>query len=468
MGGALTPIFSDPKDQFVDTLGTAVSGYSYETLAQLVTQLAGRLHDPTKVYWTDAELKEILTEAFRTFNLLTWHWRTQTSFSAVGAHFFDLSTTLPLYLGRTLTDRQVINDIQYHFQEAITTNWAGGWTGTGMFTMDDVSHCLQKRRNRFLAETGCVITRTVADSGFPNGGRIILADNVIDVRRLARLTQGSMSNLWRVSEEELTAFGASWATTAAQDPSYFSVMSTQPVSVQLAPAPTQAALLDLLTVSNGSDFTPTTAATLMGVPDDMAWIVKWGAMADLLQKDGPAQDLARSEYCEKRYQHGVQLARATTVLLGVRINGTPVPIATLAELDAYEQDWQYYVANAPDIVATAGLNYIALYPAPGIANTITLDIIRNAMVPVLDTDYIQLGREMVSMILDYSVHLAMFKVGGAEWQTTQQLFSQFLSMTSNYNRRMEAASRLWKDMNKVTNAEEATRLRIKPEAPTNA
>jgi hypothetical protein len=49
MGGALTPIFSDPKDQFVDTLGTAVSGYSYETLAQLVTQLAGRLHDPTKV-----------------------------------------------------------------------------------------------------------------------------------------------------------------------------------------------------------------------------------------------------------------------------------------------------------------------------------------------------------------------------------------------------------------------------------
>jgi len=465
MGGALTPSFTDAKDQFVDALGKAVSGYTYETLAQLTSQLANRLHDPTKVYWTDTELKLILAEAFRTFNLLTWHWRTQTTFSAVGSHFYDLPTEIPLYLGRTLTDRQVINDIEYHFQEAPTTAWAGGWTGTAMFTMDDVAHCLQKRRNKFLAETGCVITRTVADSGFPTNGRIILADNVIDVRRLARVNSGSYINLWRVSEEELTAFGSSWATTAAQDPSYFSVMSTQPVSVQLAPAPTQAALLDILTVSNGSDFSPTAAATLMGVPDDMAWIVKWGAMADLLQKDGPAQDLARAEYCEKRYQHGVQLARATTVLLGVRIDGTPVPIATLAELDAYEQDWQYYVANATEIVATAGLNYIALYPAPAVANTITVDIIRNAMVPTADDDLIQVGREMVSMILDYSVHLAMFKVGGTEWQITQQLFTQFLSMCGNYNRRMEAASRLWSGMNKVTNAEEATRRRIIPEAP---
>jgi hypothetical protein len=198
----------------------------------------------------------------------------------------------------------------------------------------------------------------------------------------------------------------------------------------------------------------------------MAWIVKWGAMADLLQKDGPAQDLARAEYCEKRYQHGVQLARATTVILNAKVNDISVPVCPLAELDAYNQEWQNNAPASTDLIATAGLNYMVVQPPIGL-QAVKLDIVMNAVVPVNDNDYVPVGREMISMILDYSVHLAMFKVGGTEWQTTQQLFTQFLSMTSNLNRRMEAAARLWKEMNKLTNAEEATRLRIVPERSPN-
>jgi hypothetical protein len=455
---------------FINTMREAM--YSYETFAQLKAQLAARLHDTSKVFWPDAELTSILQETFRTFSLLTWHWREQGTFNTIpGTEMYDIATELSSRLGHTLTDRNLINDIQYHFQEDPTADWAAGWAGTAMFSMDDVAHCLQKRRNKFLADTGCYITRTVADSGGPIGGRITLADNIIDVRRVARNNSGVMTNLWRVNEEELTAFDTSWAAPAAQDPTEYSVMAAPPLTVQLSPAPLAAATLDMLTVSAGSDFTPTVSATVVGVPDDMAWIVKWGAMADLLLKDGPARDPERAKYCEERYQHGVALARLATPIVQARIGSLPLTVCALAELDAYSPGWQSHTAALPTTLATAGMNYIALDPPPNIGVAVYLDVVQNAPVPSDDADLVQIGREMVSTILDYAVHLAMFKVGGGEWQATTQLMEQFLLMCGNYNKRMEAASRLWKDMHSVTNYEEATRRRMKtagePRTPEN-
>lgn len=468
-------LLMDHRPTIEDSLSLDMTGgtmYSYETFAQLKAQLAARLHDTSKVFWTDTELAAILQETFRTFSLLTWHWREQGTFNTIpGTEMYDIATELSSRLGHTLTDRNLINDIQYHFQEDPTADWAAGWAGTAMFSMDDVAHCLQKRRNKFLADTGCYITRTVADSGGPIGGRIVLADNIIDVRRVARDNSGVMTNLWRVNEEELTAFDTSWAAPAAQDPTEYSVMATPPLTVQLSPAPLAAATLDMLTVSAGSDFTPAVAATVVGVPDDMAWIVKWGAMADLLLKDGPARDPERAKYCEERYQHGVALARLATPIVQARIGSLPLTVCALAELDAYSPGWQSHTAALPTTLATAGMNYIALDPPPNVGVAVYLDVVQNAPVPSDDADLVQIGREMVSTILDYAVHLAMFKVGGGEWQATTQLMEQFLLMCGNYNKRMEAASRLWKDMHSVTNYEEATRRRMKtagePRTPEN-
>ena len=139
---------------------------------------------------------------------------------------------------------------------------------------------------------------------------------------------------------------------------------------------------------------------------------------------------------------------------------SPVPIGPLADLDAYHPGWQSVTNATPDILATAGLNYIALSAPPDAADPITLDVIRNAIIPTDDTDFIQIGREMVSAILSYAEHLAMFKVGGDEWEATNPGFEQLLTMAANYNNRMSAASRIWKALNKVTNAEEPTRQRI--------
>jgi len=459
-----SPSISDNLNTWADSGSTTVGivgPYTYETWAALKTQLSNRLQDPSKIFWTDTELGLYLSESLRIFSFLTWHWRDQGNFPTTpGTSFYDLPTVLPSYLARTVTDRDLINSIQYHFQEPATSVWAGGWTGTAMFTMDDLTHALQKRRNKFLAETGVLITRTVQASGASSDGRILMPQTMIDIRRIARLNTGIYTNLWRVDEHELTAYTQTWTTPAAQDPTVYSIMSTQPLIVQLAPSPTVSATIDILSVSSGADLSPTTTATIFGVPDDMTWIVKWGAMADLLQKDGPAQDPERAKYCEERYQHGVKLARLSASIISARIDTTPLLVCPLAELDAYHIGWQSSTPATPNILATAGHNYIALCPPPVAATPIYLDVIRNAPIPTVDTDLVQIGREMISTILDYAEHLAMFKIGGDEWKATDQLFEQFMSMAGNYNSRMSTCAKLWSEMHNMTNAEESTRLRI--------
>ncbi len=47
----------------------------------------------------------------------------------------------------------------------------------------------------------------------------------------------------------------------------------------------------------------------MTIPDDWTPYVLWGALADLLNHDGPAYDPVRAKYCQTRYDEGVELAR---------------------------------------------------------------------------------------------------------------------------------------------------------------
>lgn len=459
---------SDPLPIPLDFLAATgdTNPFAYETLAQLRTQLAARLHDPSNVYWTAPELTIILKEALRTFSLLTAYWRAQRTFNSTpGTTIYDITQQFPDVLGRTVTDRDLINAIEFHFQEPPTAAWAGGWTGTDMFTMDDIAHALQKRRNEFLAETGVLVTRTVGSSGPVNGGRILLADNVMDIRRLAwTQSDGSLLNLWRVDEQEMTAYSSDWTIPTTSDPTDYSIMSPPPITVQLNPAVVNPATIDMLTISAGADFTPTTTATLVGVPDDMTWIVKWGAIADLLTQDGPALDPTRAQYAEQRYKHGVQLVQTAAVITAARINNVPLLVDSMGNLDAYAPGWQSLAQQLPDVLVTAGLNLIALSPPPDGAYPIKLDIVSNAVVPVADTDFIQIGREMIVPILDYAVHLAMFKVGGEEWEATNQGFEQLMIMAENYNSRMSAASRIWRSLYNVTNMEEPIRQRT-AEAP---
>lgn len=421
--------------------------YSHITWGDLKTQLASRLDDTGKVFWVDTELGLLLGESMRTFGLLTGFWRERSTLVTVsGTAFYTITTqtagspTLTSLLGYTVNDRDLIQMLQYHLLESAASQVA--WAGTDMFTLDDLRYAIQRRRDQFLADTGCVVTRSTQAVASPPSGRQTLADTIIDVRRAAWVGASPFdyyTTLWREDERLLTAAGASWNTDSGT-PEAFSIMAPPPLQLQIAPPPQASGTLELLTVDTGSALDPATSATVLGIPDDLTPGVKWGALCDLLGKDGPARDLPRAAYCQQRYEEYVALARLLPVIIHAEINGVSTIPCTLQELESSTPNWENGTSTPAD-VAIAAPNMIALNPVPDGVYSVTLDVVRKTPVPTADGTQVQIGREQLDAILDYAEHLALFKVHGVAWASTKTQADNFLKQAVTYNQRLSASAR---------------------------
>lgn len=421
--------------------------YSHTNWGQLKTQLASRLGDSGSVFWTDTELGVWLTEALRTFGVLSAFWRARSQFSTTaGTAFYDITTqasgspTLASLLGYTVTDRDAVQQIQYALLESASSQSA--WTGTEQFTLNDLRYAIQRRRDQFLSDTGCVLTRSVVNVNSPSIGRQQLTDTIIDVRRAAWVGLSPFNyytSLWRDDERGLTLADQTWDTDP-RTPQAYSIMAPPPLELQLAPIPITNGQLDLITVNSGAALDPASSATVLGIPDDLTPAIKWGALSDLLSLDGPARDQARADYCETRYQQYVQLARLMSCIVSAEINGVPTIPDTLYNLDAGVNDWQNN-AGTPDLLAVAGLNLVSLYKVPDGVYSVTLDVVRKAPIPTTDATHVQVGREQLDTILDYAEHLALFKIAGSEFNASQAQADRFLLQSITYNQRLSASAR---------------------------
>lgn len=410
--------------------------YTHTTLDQFRAELALRLSDSEEIFWTPDELNEYILESLRVFGSLTGFWRDQASFdTTAGVAFYDITSINAAFtslLGYSLTDQSLLTTIQNHFLEPVSDS---SWVGTDQFTLQDIQNALQGQRNKFLAETGIRVTRS--SQATVTGSREDLPDSVIDIRRLVwnRTSDGLNFHLWREDEWNMSAFDQSWLTPT-DPPVAYSTTVTPPITVQLMPPASVAGSLDLITVDSGADL-DLSSGVVLGIPDDLCWAIKWGAMAELLSKSGQARDL-RAQYCEERYKAGAQVAMAYPHIIQAEIGGTPILVDSLNNLDAFKLNWQDETPGTPDIIAVAGHNIVALSPVPDGVHTVTLDVVRKTDVPTAGDDFIELGREDKDSILNYAQHLAMFKIGGQEFELTQWQAGEFLQQSVLRNRLMAA------------------------------
>jgi hypothetical protein len=187
----------------------------------------------------------------------------------------------------------------------------------------------------------------------------------------------------------------------------------------------------------------TTQATQAGpgasliVPDDWAWVIKWGALADLLGRESNAKDALRAAYCEKRYAQGMSLLTLAPALLGFRVNNIPTEIDSVRGADLYNANWEGAAAGPPTSVLAAGLNLLALSPQPDTAAySLTATVVENCPVPNAPTDCINVTEDVFEAILDEAQHLAAFKMGGAEFMATIPMHQRFLSLAALYSARI--------------------------------
>lgn len=410
--------------------------YTHTTLAQAKTQLAARLRDTGKLFWVDAELGKLINESLYTWQSLTGYWRERGVFNTTpNTLFYNLISKLPTLLGYNLTTRDSITSLQYSLLEPPTPI---AWTGTSMYTLTDLTTALQNRRNQFLVDTNAILSTLDFPIVPPPIPRQVLPDTVINIARAAyKDVDGNRSSLFENLEFNATAYDPDWAISPAT-PDLYSVIATPPVTIQLIPPPNDIGTLELVIVQAPNNLDPTDAGNLVNVPDNFEWVLRWGVLADLLLREGESHDPVRGQYALSRYNHGIKVAIEQSIALQWEINGVPVLPSSVEDHDVYDIEW-HNNSGTPDSILTIGQNLIAVNPLADIGPySITVDLIRNAIVPTNDADFIQVGRQDLETILGYAEHLAAFKLAGTEFLNTMPLLDKFISQASAYNSRLSA------------------------------
>ena len=413
--------------------------YTTVTLGGAITDLSARLADPSLVRWSTAELTLYLQFALRTFNTVAnGHFRDTGVFDTTsGQAFYDLQTVIPALRGQTFAFSDLVTLVEYHLLEPPTDPW----TGSKQFSIADIGNALSRRRDTFLLETGMVQTRTTQVITPVMGGRFPLSENVITIRRVAfQNTTGTVTPLHREDVWAFNHFKPTWVQNPGRAPLVplgYSVGEVPPLTLQIAPAPSDQGTLDLVSINRGPQWSPTLSRQV-GIPDDWTWVIVFGALADLLSKDGLASDPSRAQYCQQRWEQGLELAKRASIVWSARVNDVVVQVASLNDCDQFRVFWQG-TTGRPTQMLTTGSDLVALRNVPDGIYGITVDVVRNAPVPVASGDYLQIGPELYDTILDYAESLALFKEGFDVIQSSMPLVERFYR-TAGVSLNVDAAS----------------------------
>lgn len=411
--------------------------YTTTTLTSAIQQLSARLNDSLNIQWAQAELQNSIVEALRIFQALTGFYRERVPLNTVPNQiFYDLRTTNPTQYAFTVTDDQLLSEIQYHFKEPATNPW----TGSAQFNISVIASALQRARDQYLADTGIYCTRITQNAAPPPIGRIQLPQTLLDIRRAAWQDSSTLLTfgLPRMDEYAAQGYSQSWPQNPRL-PDAYSVALTPPISLQLIPAPTNAGTLDLCILSSGPSLACDPAnPVVMGLPDDYCWGAKYGALADLMGEDGPGADAARSAYCRQLYQLALSLGKKPITLLQAEILDVLVQIGAINDYDGYQTNWQNVAATTPTDVLQVAPNLFALSPAPDIIYAITMDLVRSMPVPAAGGDFLQVSQDLLESILDMAQHIACLKQAGDEFMATMPLRDNFLRLAATMNARLRA------------------------------
>lgn len=427
--------------------------YQYAQFSFVKQEIANRLYDSSKQFWSDSELGRYLYEALRTWNSLTSYWRGDFLFSTVeNQYWYDLTSatsdsppTNQSLRPYTVLDTDIYEDMEYALLEPATG--IDPWTGSLQFSADDLLNAVQRRRDEILSITGCTASRITTPAV---NARITLPDDVLDVRRIAYFPAGGLNPQPSVMWEE-DAWGAQaydrdytilppYTVVPPGQPMLYFLSTQPPISFDTDTAPGAGGYYELIVVQAGNTLVVGTPSTFP-IPDDWTYILKWGALGDLLARESWAKDPARAEYCNARYRMGLALLAKAPALLQLRANNVALQIDSVRDADLFNTTWQAQDAASPQMALTTGLNLVGISPKPDYPlstnYSMTATVVRNAPLPVLDTDYVQVGRDDLDAVIDYAQHLASFKMGGSEFQDTVPLFQRFLKQATLYGLKLD-------------------------------
>ena len=393
-----------------------------------------------------------------------------------------------------MLDSQCYTLMEYQLLEPPT---GGVWTGTTQFALSDLQNALQRRRDEMIQVSACNDVLMPGIALVPNTRRTILPDNVIDVPRVRYLslqvqTTGtaaggatsiavtSTANIavgqlvtgtgvaypTKVASIGVGSIGISQKTTgvvsgalkffvpstlyrddnvaqefyesplyqlSAGTPQTYSLSSEPPLAFDVDVPPATQGNYEAVVLETGAAFNPP-SATLIGIPDDFAWALERGALADLLGRESDATDRQRAAYCLRRYQDGLNLLLKTPWIMLGSVNGVACTVDALAAADRYYPEWDSSPDNFGPMIVTAGVDFVAAPTNSGVGVT----VLGNAPLPTADGDFVQVSRSNFDTVLDLAQTMAAFKMGGADFTQALELEQRAIQACAAENSRLKS------------------------------
>lgn len=384
---------------------------STTTLADFRAKIAKRLDDAGMVFWSSQELRDLINEALLTFQAVSGYtvktkeielevgdWKRDLgSDVVVGYSDGDLSEVLRLAL---LEPGSYVD--QY---PSLPTMYS--------------SAILNTRRDWQEATKLQVSYRTLDASGiFIDLGLGHLLPIHVEWKPYARTRRR------RLDREDQQGMIYTGVPNLGKPHSY-SIQATN--QMRLIPSPDEVGEIEIFEIVESDS-----------IPHAMRWALKYGALAQLLATDGQMRDGQRAEYAKKRYEDAKMIAMGLPLYRNAFLNEKPLAITSLADLSSQETQWRE-TTGTPKMVVGVGWNEIVVYPKlAGGASSVQLKL--DVYVPEADLsgdlDLLWIGAEYEKVIEDFVIHLAMFKVSGAEFAATMGAYEELLKAAAGYNNKL--------------------------------
>jgi len=431
-------------------------------LGEAITEVSTRLGDSSNVFFSQNEIYLYLLESLRVLNALTGFWKQQ----------FTLTLTPPLAdnwfyangagspRAQTLTDTDVYTLIENHLLEPPS---GATWTGTNQFSINDLWQACSRRRNEMLQLAACNMVELPLNCT-PNANTVPIPDSALDVRRVrwapsvggtgfgeggfgeggfggtpqqVTLQRGDVLSFQRFTPNYLqtNANPLRWDILTGQEAPGVTNTLLALILDTLVNVPS---VVQVLAILGGPDFNPPGGNPLL-IPDDWMWVLKFGALADILSKEEEGRDVARAQYCRQRYNEGLELMMTMPWLTQALINGVAVDTPSLASADRFNYEWQSNYGAFPGIVV-GGIDLFAVSPTVYATTSVGMTVVRNAPVPAnTPLAPIYLPRDGMEAVLKEAQHLALFKMGGMEFAESLQLHKEFTQFCVQTNARLKVA-----------------------------
>lgn len=407
--------------------------FQWLTMTEAVTQLGQRLNvvPSATTLWTPAELQIYITTALRQFNSLTWTWRQDFQYNDPSNLWNSLGSLPGSPRLRTTTDVDCYTEMEYMLLEPPS---GGVWTGTNQFSVSVMSQALQRRRDEVLQITNANQSLMTGIPLTPNTIRTELPDTVVDVERVRYIpTTGSPNTLYRDDTVAQEFYEAPLYQLQPGTPQTFSLSSEPPLSWQVDIPPNQPGTYEAIVLQSGAPFNPPTP-TLLGVWNDWAWVLIWGALADLLGQESEAKDAERSAYALKRYQDGLTLMMKSPWIMLGKVNGQAVSLDSIVSMDRYDPEFDSNPTGFGPVIVVGGQDFVGAPVGQGIG----LTVLGNA--PILDdtNTYVQVSRSDWETVILIAQARAAWKQGGAEFKASLELEKSALQMCASNNVRLKS------------------------------